>query len=69
MKKRLHLLALLFVSLSSYAQENKVEMADELFQSGKIYVVVTVLSVIFLGIVAYLIILDRKVNKIEKEFK
>jgi CcmD family protein len=44
-------------------------MADGLYQSGKIYVVVTVLSVIFIGIVIYLIMLDRKISKLEKEIK
>lgn len=70
MKKLLNLFAFLFVSLSAFAQEaDKVEMADELYQSGKIYVVVTVLSVIFTGIVIYLILLDRKITKLEKEIK
>ena len=70
MKKLLNLFAFLFVSVSAFAQETgKVEMADELYQSGKIYVVVTVLSVIFAGIVIYLILLDRKISKLEKEIK
>lgn len=46
-----------------------VEMADSLAQSGKIYVVVTVLSVIFIGIIVYLISIDRKISKLEKEEK
>jgi len=68
MKKIANLLLFLFVSLSAYSQENAtVEMADDLYQSGKIFVVVTVLSIIFAGIVVYLILLDRKISKLEKE--
>ena len=62
------ILALLLLSTSTFAQNNApVEMADTLLQSGKIYVVVTVLSVIFIGIITYLIMLDRKITKLEKE--
>lgn len=46
-----------------------VEMATGLYQSGKIYVVVAVLSIIFVGIVGYLIMLDRKISKLENEIK
>lgn len=60
------LLTLFFNAL--FAQETQeVEMADELKASGKIYVVVIVLSIVFLGIVIYLINLDRKISKLEKE--
>ncbi len=34
--------------------------------SGKIYVVVAVMSILFLGITVFLIRLDRKLAKIEK---
>jgi CcmD family protein len=70
-KKTGMLFALLIASVSAFAQDAQapVEMADGLYQSGKIYVVVTVLSVIFIGIVSYLIMLDRKISKLEKENK
>jgi CcmD family protein len=70
-KKTGILFALMIVSASVFAQDTQapVEMADGLYQSGKIYVVVTVLSVIFIGIVSYLIMLDRKISKLEKENK
>lgn len=56
------------LSASSFAQQNQpVEMADGLYQSGKIYVVVVVAAIIFIGIVAYLVMLDRKIGKLEKE--
>ncbi len=43
------------------------EEADGMRSNGKIYVVVTVLATIFAGIFAYLVILDRKISKLEKE--
>ena len=64
-------LAILFTRINSFAQnvQAPVEMADELRQSGKIYVVVAVLSIIFIGIIAYLIRLELKLKNIEKELK
>ena len=47
-------------------QVQSSEMAELMRSSGKIYVVVSVLSIIFAGIVIYLILLDRKINKVEK---
>ncbi len=44
-----------------------VEMADRLRADGKIYVVVAVLVTIFLGIIAYIIRLDRKISRLEKK--
>ncbi|MBR9859272.1 hypothetical protein GYB22_00675 [bacterium] len=38
---------------------------DFFYSSGKIYVVVSVLLIIFLGIVLYLIRLERKIKKLE----
>lgn len=40
-----------------------------MFSSGKIYVVVGVVSIILTGIFTYLIWIDRKVSKMEKEIK
>ncbi|MEM9025284.1 MAG: CcmD family protein [Bacteroidota bacterium] len=34
--------------------------------SGKIYVAIAVLSIIFTGIVVYLVMLDRKLNRLEQ---
>lgn len=72
-KKTLLLLAMSLLQVISFAQTTTpvppVEMADALYQSGKIYVVVTALSIIFIGIIVYLIMLDKKIGKLEKEFK
>jgi len=48
------------------AQDMGVEMADQFRADGKIYVVVAVIAIVFLGISLYLVYLDRKISKIEK---
>jgi CcmD family protein len=62
--------ALLFLSLFSVitalAQENEAEMAFDLRRSGKIYVVICVIVVVFAGIAAYLFSLDRRLKKVER---
>jgi CcmD family protein len=44
----------------------QVEMADALMSSGKIYIVVIVVAVIFIGITAFMIQLDRRLKKLEQ---
>lgn len=46
---------------------NDIEMADPLVANGKIYIVVGVLSIVFVCIVAYLVALDRRISKLEKK--
>lgn len=69
MKPTLFLLSLLsFFTIQSQAQStNMVEMADVLRSSGKIYVVVAVMSIVFMGIVFYLFSIDQRLKKIEKD--
>lgn len=68
LKKVMLFIALLLSVSTGFAQENApIEMATGLYQSGKIYVVVIVISLIFVGIAGYLILLDRKISKLEKE--
>jgi hypothetical protein len=57
---------LLFTAALAQAQEAQPEMADIMRSNGKIYVVVLVLATIFAGIIAYLVRLDRKITRIEK---
>lgn len=52
--------------MQAQSSSNEPDMADIMRSNGKIYVVVAVLTVIFLGIVVFLISLDRKLNKLEK---
>ena len=49
------------------AQNTQPEMADALREDGKIYVVVLVLATIFAGILAFLVRLERKISKLEKQ--
>ncbi|MBI5916827.1 MAG: CcmD family protein [Bacteroidetes bacterium] len=45
------------------------EDTDFLRSMGKMYVVVAVLAAIFIGIVIYLVYLDRKLTKLEDQIK
>jgi hypothetical protein len=65
MTKFFRLLCLLILPMSTLAQP--VEMADTMRSEGKIYVVVAILLLIFAGLITYLILLDRKITKIEKK--
>jgi heme/copper-type cytochrome/quinol oxidase subunit 2 len=64
--KRFLLFLSLILSLAS-AQAQTPEMADTMRSEGKIYVVVAILVIILLGVIAFLIFIDRKVSKIEKQ--
>lgn len=54
-----------------FAQASKVVpdngMANLMYESGKIYVVIGVILLIFIGVVFYLIALDRRIKKMEDE--
>lgn len=73
--KRTLLIVLLFCSLQGFGQQQdikgpedtKVEMADQMRTSGKIYVVVAVLSTVLIGMLSYAVILDRRISKLERE--
>lgn len=61
--------AILFLSMNDlFAQPGEhVEMADAFRSNGKIYVVIGVLLIILFGFFAYLIFLNKKLNKILKQ--
>lgn len=54
---------------TALAQTNNPEMADVMRSNGKIYVVVAVCLVILLGLIAYVISIDRRISKIEQQHK
>lgn len=65
-------LVLLFITVLANAQQQNTEKGpvNEFFRSNdKIYVIVGVLVIIFLGIVLFLIRLDRKIGKLEEREK
>lgn len=45
------------------------EMADLFRSNGKIYVVIAVMAIVFAGIAIYLLYLDTRIRKIEKDRK
>ena len=65
MKKLILLLFCILTSTFTFAQE--VEMADGMRADGKIYVVIAVLLTILLGIILFLIMIDRKISDMEKK--
>lgn len=71
MRKFNHLtrtLVLIFLSLAATAQSQQpAEMADNMRSNGKIYVVIAVILTILGGLIAYLIRLDRKITRLEKD--
>ena len=68
MKSYNWLLLILFTLLQHVGiAQDTIDMADTMRSNGKIYVVVGVISIIFLGIIIYLIRLDSKISRIEKK--
>ena len=61
------LLAALLMNTMLWAQDGKPEMADTMRSNGKIYVVVAVCLTILLGLFAYVLVIDRKISRLEKE--
>ena len=64
MKKIFFITALILVTLFTNAQDPK--MADVMKENGKIYVVIAVMLTILAGLVLYLVRLDRRISKLEK---
>jgi hypothetical protein len=66
-KKIISLAALLLVSVIGFAQDKKAGMADLMRSNGKIYVVVAVVLTILTGLILYVVRLDRKMTRLEKD--
>ena len=67
LKKIVLLFSLIFTSMISMAQEKEVQMADTMRSNGRIYVVVAVVLTILIGLILYVVRLDRKITRLEKE--
>lgn len=76
--RKLITLILVLISLNIFAQDKipvtegdynnqEVEMADTFRSEGKIYVVVTIVSIILLGLLSYTVFIDKKLSRLEKE--
>ncbi len=62
-------LSTLFASAQEIATSTEPAMADTFRSEGKIYVVIAVLSIIFLCLIGYLIYIDVKLRKLENSKK
>lgn len=58
---------MMITSASLLNAQDQVEMADTMRSNGKIYVVVAILVTILFGLIVYLVMLDRKISKVEKQ--
>jgi CcmD family protein len=70
MKKVLNVFFVGMLSLLTndlFAQQ--VEMADTMRSDGKIYVIVGIILIVLVGLIGYLLLLDRKITKLERELK
>ena len=68
-KLLLSLVMLILLAFPAFAGELTTGEGNIFWQSGKIYVVVAVIAIIFAGIIFYLVSIDRKVGRMEKELK
>jgi ABC-type amino acid transport system permease subunit len=55
-----------FIFLSYFVHAQGTQMADVMKENGKIYVVIAVMLTILAGLVLYLVRLDKKISKLEK---
>lgn len=71
-KKIILLLTCLYMALPAMLQAQvtdaeKQYTAFDMRHNGKIYVVVSVMLIIFIGLILYLVRVDRKITRLEKE--
>ena len=66
-KKIFAFLLLILNSTLLFAQGKETQMADLMRSNGRIYVVVAVMVTILIGLVLYMVRVDRKISKLEKE--
>jgi len=60
------LLVVLFTAVARAASAQNAEMADTFRSEGKIYVVVAIILIVLTGLIIYLFLLDRKMNRLEQ---
>jgi len=66
-RKIIMMLATVLIFLPVFAQDKKTEMADLMRENGRIYVVVAVVLTILIGLILYVVRLDKKISRLEKE--
>ncbi len=67
---KVNILASIFFLIASFEELSAKDPIDvAIHSSGKIYLVVGTLAVIFIGIVLYLFSIDRQITNIENQIK
>ena len=66
MKKYWSIFILTIFSSSLFAEKN---IAESMHENGKIYPVIAVVAVIFIGIIIFLIRQEKKLNRLEKQIQ
>ena len=69
MKKILITLFVLLCMVGVQAQDNAAQANEGLRAGGKIYVVLAVAVTILIGLLLYVVRLDRKISRLEKHIK
>jgi len=71
MKKLSTLFLSILFAVTGFAQatEASPQMADTMRSEGKIYVVVCVAAIVLTGLIVYLVSIDRKLGRLEKEME
>ena len=69
MKLPLLLFVFMLSIITQVSAQSGIEMADVMRSNGKIYVVVAVAGIVMIGILIYLVMLDRKITAMEKKIK
>lgn len=67
MNKRFQFFILAFLPLLAAAQTQGPDMADAFRADGKINIVLAVIAIIFLCLAAFLVYLERRISKVEKQ--
>lgn len=61
-----YFLAFTFIFAGGPGHAQNAEMADAFRADGKIYVVVAIVLIVLGGLIAYLLMLDKKLNRLER---
>ena len=72
MKTKLLVFLFLVTGSNLTAQTNSIKnetMADLMRSNGKIYVVVAVVATILIGLIAYMLRVEKKISTLEKDLK
>jgi CcmD family protein len=70
MVKKLLILVLLCLLNFGFAQPTQAvgpDMATAFYAEGKIYVVIAVVSIVFIGLAVYLLRMDKRISKLENQ--